>query len=85
VRGKNQDLGLSLRWKNQSSLGLLPMAAAAGLGDQEGKEGGRSLFILGERRAVGFGWRGDTQDRFRKGWHIGLKGLLSSLLQAWPS
>jgi hypothetical protein len=54
------------------------MAAAAGLGDQEGKEGGSSLFILTEMRAVGFGRRGDAQDRFRKGWRIGLKGLLSS-------
>jgi hypothetical protein len=57
VRGKNQDLGMSLRWKNQSSPGLLPMAVAAGLGNQEGKEAGSSLFILRERRAVGFGCR----------------------------
>jgi hypothetical protein len=78
VRSKNQDLGLSLRWKNQRSPGLLPMAAAAGLGDQEGKERGSSLFILRERKAVGFGRRGDAQDRFRKGCRKGLKGLLSS-------
>jgi hypothetical protein len=56
------------------------MAAAAGLGDQEGKERGSSLFILRERRTVGFGRRGDTQDSFRKGWRIGLKDLLSSLV-----
>jgi hypothetical protein len=33
------------------------MAVAAGLGDQEGKEAGSSLFILRERRVVGFGSR----------------------------
>jgi hypothetical protein len=69
VRGKSQDLGLSLRWKNQSSPGLLPMATVAGLGAQEGKERSSTLFILRERRAVGFRRRGDAQDRFRKGWH----------------
>jgi hypothetical protein len=78
VRGKNQDLGLSLRWKNKSSPRLLPMVAVAGLGDQEGMEWGNNLFILSERRAVGFGRKGNAQDRFRKGWRIGLKGLLSS-------
>jgi hypothetical protein len=46
--------------KNQSSSGLLPMAAASRLVDQEGKEGGSSLFKLKERRAAGFGRRGDT-------------------------
>jgi hypothetical protein len=79
-RGEGQEprFGLSLWWKNQSSPGLLPMVTAAGLSDQEGKEWGSSLFILRERRAVGFGRRGDAQDRFKKGWCIGLKGLLSS-------
>jgi hypothetical protein len=71
--------------KNQSSSGLLPMAAASRLVDQEGKEGGSSLFKLKERRAAGFGRRGDTLDRFRKGWRIGLKSLLSSLVVGLPS
>jgi hypothetical protein len=36
--------------ENQSSPGLLPMAVAAALTrDQDGKEGGSSLFILRER------------------------------------
>jgi hypothetical protein len=39
---------------------------------------GGNLFILRERRAVGFGRRGDALDMFKKGWRIGLKGLLSS-------
>jgi hypothetical protein len=78
VRGKNQDLGLSLRWKNQSSPGLLPMAATVGLGDQEGKEGGQQPFYTEGKRAVGSGRRGDAQDRFRKGWRRGLCGLFLS-------
>jgi hypothetical protein len=41
-------MGLSRRWKNQSSLGLPPMAAAAGLGDQEGKEGAAAFLYLGK-------------------------------------
>jgi hypothetical protein len=49
VRGNNQYLGLSQRRKKQISPGLLPMAVAASLGGQEGKEGGSSLFILRER------------------------------------
>jgi hypothetical protein len=51
------------RLANQSSPGLLPMVVTAGLPcDQEGKEGGSSLFILRKRRAVGFGRGGDVQE-----------------------
>jgi hypothetical protein len=40
------------------------MVAVAGQGDQEGMEESSNIFILRERRAVGFGRRGDAQDRF---------------------
>jgi hypothetical protein len=85
VRGRNQDLGLSLRWKNQSSLGLLPMAAAAGPGDEEGKEGGSSLFILRERRAVRFGRWGDAHKVLGRGDTHAFRVCFPLLLQAWPS
>jgi hypothetical protein len=57
------------------------MAAAACLPrDQEGKEGDSSLFILRERRVVGFGGGGGgpAQDSFRKGWRTVLYGLIPS-------
>jgi hypothetical protein len=49
--------------ENQSSPGLLPMAVASSLSrDQEGKEGGSSLFVLRERRGSRV-WEGVTPRR----------------------
>jgi hypothetical protein len=73
------------RVEDQSSPGLLPMAAAAGLPrDQEGKEGGSNLFILRERRAVGFGRGVTPRIGLGQGGAWALMVCFPPLLQAWP-
>jgi hypothetical protein len=85
VRGNNQDLGLSLWWKNKSSPRLLPMSAAAGLGDQEGKEGGSSLFILRERGQYGLEGGVTPRIGLGRGGAWAFMVCFPPLLLAWPS
>jgi hypothetical protein len=74
------------RVENQSSPGLLPMAAATSLScDQEGKGGGSSPFILRERRG-GRVWEGVMSRRgVGRGGARAFRVFFPPLLQAWPS
>jgi hypothetical protein len=85
VRGKNQDLGLSIRWKIIAHMGCFQWRRMlVCLVTRKAKEGATTLLYRGKGGAIGFGRGWCTREEEEGVAHMPL-GFVSPLVQTWAS